>query len=441
MTDTPIVDFVDRYVKDGTDRFHMPGHKGKCHIGPEGYDITEIKGADSLFEADGIIAESEKNAGEVFASDCFYSTEGSSLCIRTMLCLVKQFYGEFRLFAARNAHKAFVSACILLNIDVDWIDGDGDASYLTADISETHLEYLLKNSKQNKVLYITSPDYLGNRCDISAISRICKRYGCLLIVDNAHGAYLNFFDNMHPISQGADMCCDSAHKTLPVLTGGAYLHISKAADGFFAENAKNAMALFASTSPSYLILRSLDAFNGLARGGFEARLKEAAKKASELKGVLIANGFSLIGDEPLKITVDAKEYGYYGTEIADILRKSNIECEFADRDFIVLMLSCDNTDEELARLKSALISIPKKSKVCLDAPALSPMKKGMSMREAFFSHSEVVSVEDSVGRTVAQYNVACPPAVAIAVCGEVVNESAKKAFEYYGIKEITVVKE
>ena len=102
-------------------------------------------------------------------------------------------------------------------------------------------------------MYVTSPDYLGGMQDVAALAEVCHRYGTLLAVDNAHGAYLRFLrPSRHPLDLGADLCCDSAHKTLSVLTGGAYLHIARTAPTSLAENAKEALALFGSTSPSYL---------------------------------------------------------------------------------------------------------------------------------------------------------------------------------------------
>jgi arginine/lysine/ornithine decarboxylase len=128
----------------------------------------------------------------------------------------------------------------------------------------------------------------------------------LLLIDNAHGAYLEFLQNsMHPIKLGADICCDSAHKTLPVLTGGAYLHTK-----VFSDKAKSALALFGSTSPSYLILQSLDAANKYISDGYKEKLTDFVKTVDTLKETLVENGYVLCGNEPLKITIKAKEYGY-----------------------------------------------------------------------------------------------------------------------------------
>jgi arginine/lysine/ornithine decarboxylase len=125
-------------------------------------------------------------------------------------------------------------------------------------------------------VYVTSPDYLGNQQDLAGLSAVCAARGIPLLVDNAHGAYLHFLPQpAHPLDLGATACCDSAHKTLPVLTGGAYLHIAKNAPERYARDAKRAMALFGSTSPSYLILQSLDRANAYLAGGYAESWRNA----------------------------------------------------------------------------------------------------------------------------------------------------------------------
>ena len=136
---TPIADFVRRYAASDTARLHMPGHKGRAFLGCEPFDITEIAGADSLYEADGIIAKSEANATQLFGSArTLFSTEGSSQCIRAMLhlCLCQRKPGTKPVVvAARNVHKAFVFACALLNFEIVWLWPEHMSSLCACEVS------------------------------------------------------------------------------------------------------------------------------------------------------------------------------------------------------------------------------------------------------------------------------------------------------------------
>ncbi|MBR2715277.1 MAG: aminotransferase class V-fold PLP-dependent enzyme [Ruminococcus sp.] len=443
---TPICDFVNKYVQKDFVRAHMPGHKGENILGFEHLDITEIKGADSLFEAESIIKESEENASEIFSCDTFYSTEGSSLSIRAMMYL-SLIYAKKRgkaplVLAGRNAHKTFLSAIALLDMDVEWLYSK-ENSYLSCEINEKELdEKLLSMSTKPVAVYLTSPDYLGNTLDIEAIAKVCKKHDVLLLIDNAHGAYLKFLEkSMHPIDLGATMCCDSAHKTLCALTGAAYLHISKNADEIFTDNVKDALSLFASTSPSYLILQSLDKLNAILSDGYKDRLKTFIAKVNTLKKILDKSGYTLLGNEKIKITISTKPYGYKGYEFAEILREKGVECEFCDPDFVVLMLTESMSDDTLMKIESALLSIEKSKELDETVPEFSMPQRVMSVRDAVMSLSKTVGVKDSVGKVLATANVSCPPAVPIVVSGEKIDESAIEIFEYYSIDSCTVVSE
>lgn len=442
---TPICDFIRSYRESGSLRLHMPGHKGKEVIGPEIMDITEIDGADVLYSAKGIIKESEENAAALFGTaKTLYSAEGSSLCIRAMVYLAK-LYGRVQgrkplILAARNVHKTFMTAAAVMDVEISWLYPQG-GSLLSCPVNLGELEKRLKSENPTAV-YITSPDYIGNIADIENIAGICHKYGCILMCDNAHGAYLKFLpEAMHPMELGADICCDSAHKTFPALTGAAYLHISHSAPKFFAENAENALSLFASTSPSYIILQSLDAVNRIIADELPMELKRAAERVDVLKLRLKNQGFRLFGTEPMKLTIMPKSCGYTGLELADALSQKGIVSEFADPDFVVMMFSYKTTDEEICILENALLWLDKRAAILDKPPVLVPGEAVISPHEAVMLPSRIVPVCEAEGKILAGASVTCPPAVPIAVCGERINESCRRCMEYYGIDECRVVTE
>ena len=443
--DTPICNFVREYAQSSTCRLHTPGHKGAGCLGMEHLDITEIQGADSLYEAEGIIAESEANASDLFGCRTFYSTEGSSQCIRAMLYLLS-IYAKQRgrkplIAAGRNAHKAFLSAAALLDVDVCWLYPQSTVSYLSCGLTPKELEEYLQNVQERPVaVYLTSPDYLGMISDIRTVAETCHRYGVLLAVDNAHGAYFKFLpESIHPIDLGADICCDSAHKTLPVLTGGAYLHLSAGMDAAVGGLAKNALMLFGSTSPSYLILQSLDAANQYLKN-YPEQLQKLIAKVDAFKARLCQRGYSLYGSEALKLTIQAKPYGYTGNQLAELLRQMKIEPEFSDPDYLVLLLSAETDGETLAYLEQALSRIPPQPPITDECPAFVPGERVVSIREALLACSELLPVEQCRGRILAASTVGCPPAVPILVCGERIDAHAIACFTYYGIDRCFVIK-
>lgn len=442
---TPIVDFVKKYAESDSSRFHMPGHKGAPLLGCEALDITEIDGADVLYSPEGIIAESEENASSLFdTGHSFYSTEGSSLAIKAMLAIVKKrasHRGRTKVLASRNAHKAFVYACALLDIDPVWLFPSSLSHLCECKISADMLRDALRDTEElPDAVYITSPDYLGNISDIRALASVCREKGMPLLVDNAHGAYLAFCEpSLHPIALGADMCCDSAHKTLPVLTGGAYLHVSKK---YHLEpcEARAALSLFASTSPSYLILQSLDLCNAYLAESYRQKLSACIASLDSIKASLSSRGILTVASEPLKLSLTKDRCGYGGYELADILRKNGIEPEFVDRDTVVLMATPSLFDRDFQRLRAALDSLEPKA-VLPTEPLSSNLsaKRAMSIREAIFSASERIPTSAAEGRICASPTVSCPPAVPVVMSGEIISANAVDLMLYYGIEEIDVV--
>ena len=443
---TPISDFVAAYQASGTSRFHMPGHKGISFLGAEPWDITEIDGADVLYSAEGIIKESEDIASSLFhTAHTFYSAEGSSLSIKAMLMLAAQNADSTErplILAARNAHKAFLYGAALLDLEVEWMYPEPFTHLCRCEITAEILRtYLKKMPRKPCAVYITSPDYLGQIADIRALSEVCREFSIPLLVDNAHGAYLNFLSpSVHPIALGACACCDSAHKTLPVLTGGAYLHISDRAPAAFVENARNALALFASTSPSYLILQSLDLCNRYLSDHYEEKLQNCIKKTEEMKKTLSEAGFSPEQTEPLKIVLHTAKFGYTGDEICKRLKQFHIVPEFYDGEYLVLMITPENEDGDFERLRAAFAGL--KLKKPLPQIPYVPQKaiRRLSIRRAMLAPQEVVPIEKAEDRICAAPSVSCPPAVPIVMTGEVITPSAVELFRIYGVKQVAVVK-
>ena len=480
--ETPVCDFARAYAEAGGVRMHMPGHKGKPAMGPEALDLTEITGADELYPARGILRRSEENAAALFGTArTLYSAEGSSLCIRGMLALAairaRETGRPFRVLAGRNAHRTLLTAAALLDAEIDWIDPEPEEGLLRCGVTPEKLERLLAEQEVKSgtetgtlahmpagqipdaggtpgreartpakapytAVYLTTPDYLGNCLDLRPLAEVCHRRGMLLLVDNAHGAYLRFLpEDRHPITQGADLCCDSAHKTFPCLTGAAYLHISRQAPGHLADRAEAALAMFASTSPSWLILQSLDRMNAALAGDWPARLAKTVARTAEEKERLRGAGWELAGNEPMKITLQPKSRGYTGLELHALLREAGIEAEFADPDFLTLMPSPDTAEGDWRRLRTALAGIPARPARTDRPPAVGKRQRVCSLREALLSPWEEIPVSRAAGRILADAMVSCPPAVPIALPGERLDDRAISCFRYYGTDSCRVLTE
>ena len=441
--DTPIFDFVQNYIKSNTARLHMPGHKGVSFLGFEVFDITEIKGADELYASDGIIKKSEDNATSIFGtSKTVYSAGGSSQSINAMLYLsflkADKTNRPFVL-AGRNAHKSFIYALSKLDADVKWLYPETTDSICSCIVTAKQIEDKIVSLPYKPfAVYITNPDYLGGMCDIASISQVCKNYDIPLLVDNAHGSYLKFCEeDMHPISLGADMCCDSAHKTLPVLTGGGYLHIAKDDKYGFSQNTVNAMAIFGSTSPSYLILQSLDLCNRYMDEKICDEMRICTEKCNEIKEIMSKNGISCISEEPLKITADFRQYDI---DFKAYFREKGIEFEYADDDFVVFMLSPQNSDEDFSKLKNAFENLNTEKTENNETVEFEIGERVITIREAIFSESEEIDIENASGRICASPTVSCPPAIPIVISGERITEKHKDLLKRYKIHKISVVK-
>lgn len=425
LMNTPIHDFLTAYGKSGIVRCHMPGGKGRNNP----FDITEIYGADSLFECDGIISESEKNASSLFgAGSTLFSCGGSTLSIQAMLATLKDITGKNTVIAGRYCHKSLINSCILLGFDIKWAY---PREYLGTDIKAEEIEKLIDSD--TSAVFINSVDYYGGEADIKAVSEVCKKHNILLLVDNAHGAYKVFTDD-HPLKQGADMTADSAHKTLPVLTGGAYMHLSNPDLRLVA---KNAMNMFGSSSPSYLIMDSLDLCNRFIDEK-KAEALSLIHDVAVLKGWLSDIGYKLKKSDPMRITIDTADYGYSGNEFTEILRNLGAECEMSDRQYIVLLFSVSQNRTDLMKLYKYLSLIEKKAPLTPEAHIILRPERVLSPREAYYGRKTAEKTETATGRICAGVHTPCPPCVPLVMPGERIDEECVNELIKYGVREILV---
>lgn len=439
-----LYDTLKEYNKLGMSSFHTPGHKGFKIFNDDLWkmDLTELPDTDSLYEASGAILESELSAQKLFETKrTLISAGGDTLCIQTMIRLASMEKKSF--IAGRNVHRSAVSAMALLGIQPKWVLPSKDAGVgMPGRIKAKDIAHVLDEAGGDCAVYITSPDYYGVISDIKAISDECKKRNSFVLVDNAHGTHLKFLEkSLHPLDMGAVMSADSAHKTLPVLTGGAWLQIS---DDSLARYAKQAMALFGSTSPSYPVMASLDVcLDYLKHNGYEdfyilEKKVKNIKNISEQKGIYIPQGLC----DPLRISLMSSSIGYSGYDFAKYLRNFKIEPEFFDKNYIVLIPSPFNLNEDWDRLEDAILNIKEKKIFLQNNNYLInflPNVK-MTLREAIMANHIKVDVNDSLGKIAGEIVCPCPPGVPVVMPGEVIGEYEREALKNYGILSIYVVK-
>ena len=445
---TPLRNRIEKILKEDKTRMYMPGHKGRMAepfttIAP--YDITEIEGADSLYDCDDVLLELEERISGAYGTGAsIISAGGSTLGIQTMLYLSRQ-RGR-KIIVARNIHRIAIGMMGILGIDSVWIpcsnceNDDYSISGIAKQPTPKDIEGLLKINPDAASVYITSPDYFGQMADIPAISDICKKYKAWLIVDNAHGAHLNRFRAaLHPILQGADMCCDSFHKNLPVLTGGAVLHL---ADGELRQEAKYAMSIFGSSSPSYLIMLSID----MALPFMESSDDDLLRLGSYISGMkerLYNRGYETVRrfvSDPLRLAVGYHSIGYTKKEMKDYLHTHGIEPEYLTEGVLVFMPSSATTEKELEELEMVLTQLPKRPSIAGVNIGLNIPKQPLSISEAMNRPKMLISTDDALGKISARLVSKCPPGVPIVVPGEEISKQSIYALKSSGIFSVYVVK-
>jgi len=438
---TPLFSAVEEYIGKDMSRFHMPGHKGSLPLLGRAalYDVTEIPGLDELYRPRSAIAELEARFARLYKSDLsLLSAGGASLCIQTMLALALK-PGD-KLIAARGCHISAVNAMALLDVTPVWVFPQYDGmTGLAKPVTAGEIRKTISANRDAKAVYLTSPDYYGVTCDISSISEVCREFNVPLLVDNAHGAHTAFLSpSLHPLKLGADMCADSLHKTMPVLTGGAMLHIKNQS---FTKNAKRLMSIFGSTSPGYLVMLSADTALRALENDFSSKLSETADMLSKLETIAIQKGFAVPSGirDPLKLSLGFFGAGYTRGEFEAMIRSRGIEPEMTDDRFCVLMASPYNRPKDFERLEDFLKSIKQKPALPVRENVCTEPEQAMSLRESVFADTMEIPVEEAAFKTAGSFIAPCPPGIPQVIPGEVIDENLLNLLKRYGILSLNVV--
>lgn len=444
---TPLYNAVYDYVLKDRSRFHTPGHMGLQGgslaplEGAVALDLTEIPGLDSLYEATGVLGESEALYTQRYQSKAtYFSAGGSTLCIQAMLALVARPGGK--IIVGRNAHTSVIHALALLNLEPVWIalEVDGETG-LPTPITPTQVAKEIERHQDLCGVFITSPDYYGSNSDVKEIAEVCHKENLPLLVDGAHGAHYKFLkQDCHPISLGADLCCNSLHKTMPTLTGAALLHIG---NDKYVSLAKQRMALFGSTSPSYLILLSIDLLLPTLYGNVEERLSKVTDSVAALQALARKAGYAVPhwDCDPARLTIGFGGAGFTAEEFAQLLAKFQLEPEYMDDYYAVFLPGFDIRERDWNRLRAVLSDVHSKGRKPrpVSKTTFTVLPEEVPLSKAMFAPAKQIPVEHSAGKIASGIVAPCPPGIPLVIPGEKILPETVEQLKKTGISTVGVI--
>ena len=414
---TPLYDAIRAYAAQKPTRFHMPGHKGSFLPVPElqsiaPLDVTEVEPTGDLFSGGEPFDTAQKLWAERFGMDnCLFLTGGSTLGLHAALALFCR-PGD-QVLIDRGCHRAVYNALALLDLEPvylprPWRAGEG----IAGPISPTDVENLLDSHPNIKTVCITSPTYSGVLSDVKELSHIIHARGGNLIVDGAHGAHLPFLGvDAFP---GCDALICSAHKTLPALGQSALLFTN----GVDPRRVRQMTSVFGSSSPSYPMMISLDCARDYLEGDGTEEYRRVARRTAALRAAFPSLQEGELHLDPTRLTLTSPD----GNALAQALEGENIWPEMADSGHVVLILTAQDSEDDLHCLEEAL----QRHRNLLGTPPIlppPPMPKPVRfLREALFAPVERLPLENCLGRVAAGQLAPYPPGVPVVAPGEVIGE-------------------
>ncbi len=453
----------------------MPGHKLAKGIPQEltqnllQLDVTEVEGTDNLHYPEGIIKQAEELAAKAFGADkTFFLVNGSTCGIQAAIMSVCA-RGQ-KIIIGRDSHKSVVSGLILSGAEPIYVYPEYNCEFgITAAISAKSIEKSLRENPDAAAVLITRPNYYGICSDIEEISSIVHSFNKLLIVDEAHGAHLAFNSQLPPsaLQHGADICIQSAHKTLPAVTQGAYLHVKGSRVDL--DRLKFNLTMLQTSSPSYIIMSYLDIARELMVTEGEARLDALIDNVEWFKHEIenyhtykvlsnkhIGNLGAKASHDPTRLVINVSKLGINGYCAEKILReKFKTQVEMADNQNLVFITTIADNNGTFSRLLEAMKGLAEvnfqadfatnyhqpgitKNVSTYPGDILHTEKsicKELSMKklpyEAYAAQKEEILLQESKGRICAGIVTPYPPGIPILYPGEII--------EQYQIQYITAI--
>jgi len=463
MQKAPIIKSIVEYLNTNPISYHTPGHKGgqivppqlkeKWPLGVWQYDVTEIKNLDNLHHPTGCIKEAQNNIADLANAQASYLlVNGTSVGIQAAILALG--YNSL-IFVPRNVHKSIYSAIVLANAEPIYLPIAFDEKIgIPLGLKVEVLKKYIKKYPQCKTIVITNPTYQGISYNIQELVDLALANGLKIICDEAHGSHFLFHSELPPsaLSLGAHIVVQSWHKTLPVLTQASILHLGQ---NYTGPDFSLYLNLLQTTSPSYLLLASLDSCQTFLREEAKDIFALAIKKIGSFKERI----FHLENLELYKTKADQQMDIFKlclcspkasGLELAKLLReKYQIYAELAEENYCLLLLGIVIDDLTMNKLEESLIDLNRYLEDLTNCYApiaqdkiLIPATK-IPLREAFFSSKEKVSLDSAFGRVCGDYIVKYPPGIPLLVPGEVIDERVlnilKKQGEKYNIRDQIIV--
>lgn len=439
----PLVEAIDRFGRENPAYFRIPGHRFARGINAqfrelagEGLfrlDLSEAEGLDDLHQPEGVIRKAQELAAQLWgAKETFFLVNGTT-CGNEAMVLGCAGPGD-RVLIPRNAHKSILMGLIMSGAEPCYLMPAYDREWnLWGSVAPRAVGDKISGCK---AVYLVSPTYYGVCSDLRGISVHCRREGALLCVDEAHGSHLYFSDVLPEgaLQQGADLCAQSIHKTAGSLTQSSMLQVgSSRVDR---ERVASALQMVQSTSPSYVLMASLDAARQEMAVNGRVRMERAVSLAGEARARLgKIPGIQVLGKEregtdavfrldPTRLVFSARELGISGFRLQGLLyERFRVSTELADEENVVCVVTAGNTEEEIRRLTDGVLSIAEDK--ALRGPALRPQKWAFSLpprilnpREAYFSRKHRVRWEEAAGKVSAEMIVPYPPGIPLVCPGE-----------------------